>query len=98
MQQIKVYENGIRMVWEIDEENCLKLLHFSALPFQEEEIDGECAKVGFRFVELQLSGYDRPHERHGNKYIVTAPGYRLKYVSHRDEHTIRLRMLRINIE
>lgn len=93
MQQIKVYENGIHMVWEIEEENCLKLLHFSALPFQEEEIDGECAKVGFRFVELQLSGYDRPHERHGNKYIVTAPGYRLKYVSHRDERNENGRLL-----
>ena len=29
---------------------------------------------GFRFIEMQLSGYDRPYERHGNKYIVTAPG------------------------
>lgn len=93
MQQIKIHENNIYMVWEIDEENCLKLLHFSALPFREEEIDGECAETGFRFIELSLAGFDRPHERHGNKYIVTAPGYRLKYVSHKDERNANGRLL-----
>lgn len=42
---------------------------------------------------MQLSGFDRPYERHGNKYIVTAPGYRMKYVSHsesRNENGLQL--------
>ena len=93
MQRISIKENGIYMVWEIDGEGCLKLLHFSALPLCEEEIDGECADVAFRFIELSLAGFDRPHERHGNKYIVTAPGYRMKYVSHRDERNEQGRIL-----
>lgn len=98
MQKIKIYENGIYMVWEINEEHCLKLLHFSALPFQEKDIDGECADTAFRFVELSLSGYDRPLERHGNKYIVTAPGYRMKYVSHKDERNENGRLLTFTIK
>ncbi len=84
MKYIEVTENKIHMVWEIDSANCLKLLHFSALPFCKQEIDGESADVGFRFIEMSLAGFDKPHERHGNKYIVTAPGYRLKYVTHTD--------------
>ena len=84
MTQIEINENGIYAVWEIDEEEHLKLLHFSARPFHPEEIDGECKKEGFRFAEMNLSGFDRPYERHGNKFMVTAPGYRLKYVSHKD--------------
>ncbi|MBO5209702.1 MAG: alpha-galactosidase [Lachnospiraceae bacterium] len=93
MGYIKIFENNIHMVWKVDEDNGLQLLHFSALPFHEEEIDGECAQVGFRFVEMSLSGFDRPHERHGNKFIVTAPGYRLKYVEHKDGHNEKGRLL-----
>ena len=37
--------------------------------------------IWFRFVEINLSGYDRPYERHGNKYIVTAPGWHMRYES-----------------
>ena len=62
----------------------MKLLHFSALPFHEEDIKAPNTEDGFRLVEMNLSGYDRPGERHGNKYIYTAPGYRLKYESHKD--------------
>ncbi len=97
MRKIEIYENGIYMVWQIDEQQCLKLLHFSALPFQEEDIDGECAGKAFRFIELSLAGFDRPFERHGNKYIVTAPGYRMKYVSHKDEVNENGRLLTFTI-
>lgn len=93
MQRIEVCENGIVMVWEVDRQECLKLLHFSALPFEEKEIDGACAEVGFRFVEMSLSGFDRPQERHGNKYMVTAPGYRLKYICHKDGRNEKGRIL-----
>ena len=82
--RIEIEENNIYAVWEVDQEGCLKLLHFSAIPFRDEDIDGESAGVGFRFVEMSLSGFNRPHERHGNKFMVTAPGYRLKYVGHTD--------------
>ena len=85
MQLIKICENNIHIVWEIDDQKCLKLLHFSALPFKSSDIIAESTEYGFRFVEMNLSGFDRPYERHGNKFIVTAPGYRMKYVKHSDE-------------
>lgn len=92
-KRIEVLENGIYIVWEIDEKNELRFLHFSSKPFCEEDIKVESMDYGFRFVELQLSGYDRPYERHGNKYIVTAPGYRMKYVKHQDERNETGRLL-----
>lgn len=84
MRRIEINENGIYMVFEVDEENCLKLMHFSAKPFQESDIISPDTKEGFRFVEMNLTGFDRPYERHGNKYVVTAPGYRLRFVDFED--------------
>ena len=94
MQTIEIKENGIYLVWEIDEENNLKLLHFSALPFHREDIVATTMEYGFRFVEMNLSGFDRPYERHGNKYIVTAPGCRMKYAGHTDERNEKGRLLK----
>ena len=54
MQTIEIKENGIYLVWEIDEENNLKLLHFSALPFHREDIVAATTEYGFRFVEMNL--------------------------------------------
>lgn len=85
MERIQICENGIHIVFEITEDKCFKLLHFSALPFREEDIIARSTEYGFRFVELNLAGYNRPYERHGNKYIVTAPGYHMRYESHTDE-------------
>lgn len=93
MKAIEVNENGIYMVWEVDEQQFLKLLHFSSVPFCRENIQVESMDYGFRFVELNLSGFDRPFERHGNKFMVTAPGYRMKYVSHTDKQNQSGRIL-----
>lgn len=84
MGLININENKINMVLEINNENEVKLLHFSVLPFDEKDILNEEQKKGFRLVEINLSGLDRPLERHGTKYIVTAPGYRMKYDNHKD--------------
>lgn len=35
---------------------------------------------------MQVSGIDRAGERHGNKYIVTAPGYRMKFRDFSDKN------------
>lgn len=83
-KRIIVFENGIHAVWEINDEGILKLLHFAACPFEENTIRSTARERAFNFVEMNLSGFDRPYERHGNKYVVTAPGYRLKYVNHED--------------
>lgn len=84
MERLQIRENGIYFVLEITDDNEAKLLHFSSLPFQESLIRDEYEKTGFRLVEIALSGLDRPEERHGSKYTVTAPGYRMKYVEHKD--------------
>ena len=88
MQRINISENGLNLVFEITDQNEVKFLHFSQLPFQEELIRDDYEKTGFRLVEIELAGLDRPEERHGSKYTVTAPGYRMKYVSHKDERNI----------
>ena len=38
MNRIHINENGINLVLEIDDNNEAKLLHFSALPFNENDI------------------------------------------------------------
>ena len=85
MEKIVLEENGINIVIGILDDGTARLLHFSPLPFRESDIVKGAEEEGFPLVGLSLSGYDRPYERHGNKYIVTAPGYRLKYVRHTDE-------------
>ena len=79
MKRMTVTENGLHLVFEINGENEIKLLHFSALPFDERTLTSQDGTVGFRLAEVQISGLDRPGERHGLKYVRTAPGYRLKY-------------------
>lgn len=91
----KIHENGIYMVWKIREDGGVRLLHFSALPFDEKTLKNDYEENGCRLVELEAAGYDRPEERHGTKYIVTAPGYRMKYVSHKDERNETGRKLEI---
>lgn len=84
MQLFQTEENGIYLVWKITDEGSVRLLHFSALPFDPETIQNDYEEEGFRLAEVSLSGLDRPQERHGIKYTVTAPGYRMKYAGHKD--------------
>jgi alpha-galactosidase len=84
MERITISENKINMVLEITDSRQIKLLHFSALPFNEKDIVAKTMEGSFNLVEVNISGQDRPLERHGTKYIITAPGYRMKYDSHKD--------------
>ena len=95
MKKYIISENGLNMVFAVTDENEVKLLHFSALPFHEEDITAQNGWLGFRLVEVMVSGLDRPGERHGTKYIVTAPGYRLKYRTHNDYRNEKGRKLEI---
>ena len=101
MEYIKIYENGINIVFGITEKNQLKLLHFSSAEFNEADLckfGTECKaedvvrkkqfiEESFQLVQVNFSGYNRPHEKHGNKHIVTAPGYLLTYVGMDDTVT-----------
>ncbi|MCD7740933.1 MAG: alpha-galactosidase [Ruminococcus sp.] len=79
MKRIEIYENGIYLVLEIDDENRVRLLHFSAVPFDESTLTSRTGTFGFNLAEVQMSGIDRAGERHGNKYIVTSPGSTLRF-------------------
>lgn len=54
----KIHENGIHMVWKIREDGGVRLLHFSALPFDEKTIKNELQRKRMRLVELEAAGYD----------------------------------------
>ncbi len=72
-------ENKIYLFFENYKDGSLKLLHVGPHPFDPTTIHDSKNKVGFRLAEVQIAGLDRPEERHGTKFTVTAPGYRLKY-------------------
>ncbi|MCM1267631.1 MAG: alpha-galactosidase [Bacteroidales bacterium] len=109
MEYIKIFENGIHIVFGVNDKKQLKLLHFSAAEFHEEDlckVGRECKaedqgrkeqflEEAFQLVQVSLSGYDRPYEKHGNKHIVTAPGYLLTYEGMRDEENETGRRLTI---
>ena len=56
MKRIDIKENNLNMVYEITDENEIKLLHFSTLPFEEEDINSCEGTASFRPVEVLLSG------------------------------------------
>ena len=95
-ETIAIEENGIYFVFGITGDKQLKLLHFSSLPYRPETLekhiwykgsDETFLQEGYQLVQVSFSGYNRPYEKHGNKHIVTAPGYLLKYVDRKDERT-----------
>lgn len=102
--------NGIQIVFGLTDEQELKLFHFSRTEFDKENLcrkpDGAWQedqkswresqiKEGFQLVQVNFSGYDRPYEKHGNKYIVTAPGYLLKFEAIYEERNEAGDVLRI---
>ena len=93
MKIIDIHENGIYLRFAVIEQEILRLLHFSSRPFCEEDVVTEAIPEGFPFLGMNLSGFDRPYERHGNKFIVTAPGYRMKYTGHEDNRNEQGRLI-----
>ncbi len=87
-------ENGLFLCFLITQERQVKFLHLGREPFRKGSLCEEEMR-GFRLVETELAGLDRPQERHGTKYIVTAPGYRLVYDSRRDYRNVWGRKLEI---
>ena len=52
----------------------------------------------YNLLEIMISGQNRPGERHGNKYISTSPGDRMKLVYFADKHNEFGRKLEIHME
>lgn len=95
MKRIEINENGILMLFEVTEEQKVKLLHFSAAPFSDKDISTWGGTEPFNVVEVQVSGLDRPGERHGTKYVRTAPGHRLTLKEFRDDRNAVGRKLEV---
>ncbi|MBQ6675049.1 MAG: alpha-galactosidase [Ruminococcus sp.] len=104
-KRICYFENGIYLVFEIDDDNEIKLVHFSPSPLRDEDLESFCKEKGyalfdstksFRPVEINISGLDRPLERHGNKYIITAPGYRMKFKGINDTANQQGRLIEVS--
>ena len=47
MRRIEMQENTIQLVWEITDTNEIKLLHFSALEFEEENMISDTGTQSF---------------------------------------------------
>lgn len=93
-EKLEFQENGIYMVLGITQKEQVKLLHFGSVPFAEKELPwSDMLEEGFPLVQLDMAGFDRPYERHGNKYVVTAPGYRLTYDGIEDTRNEQGRLL-----
>lgn len=100
MEYITVEENGIHIVFGITKKNQIKLFHFSRAEFCKQDVCSfgrECkiedtgrraqlVEEAFQLVQISLAGYNRPYEKHGNKHIVTAPGYLLTYAGMEDTY------------
>ena len=82
---IEIEEDGLFLVFGITKEEQLKFVHFSSKPMEGFEDKEQYVMEGYQLVQVSFSGYNRPYEKHGNKHIVTAPGYLLKYVDFKDE-------------
>ncbi len=95
MRRMQIDENGILMLFEVTEEQKIKLLHFSAAPFSDKDISTWVGTEPFQVVEVQVSGLDRPGERHGTKYVRTSPGYRLTLKEFRDHRNASGRKIEV---
>ena len=98
MEYIRIQENGINIVFGITDDRKIKLFHFSAAEFDETllckgkplcrqaDLDNRDQNIyeGFQLVQVNISGFDRPYEKHGNKYCSTAPGCYYKYAGMTD--------------
>ena len=95
MKQIYITENGIHFVAEITDDNDIRLLHCSSLPYDETLIKDE-EKINYRMLELQASGYNQMGH-HNHKYINTSPACLLKYKGHRDYQNSKGRKLEFTL-
>jgi alpha-galactosidase len=93
---ISIKENGIYLVFEIAEDNDIRLLHFSPVPFNEDSIK-ENQKKWFRLAEIHVTG-ENQDDHHGSKHTGSMPGGCLKYKEHKDYRNEKGRKLEITTQ
>lgn len=77
MQQIKWDENGLNLVFEVNDQSEISLLHFGAAPYDPVTVQEE-QKAWFRPIEVQCTGDDRL-EYHGRTKKGSMPGARMLF-------------------
>lgn len=92
---IPIEEDGIYIMFAVTDEQQLKLMHFSSVPYAAQEESSQYLTEGFQLVQVNFAGLNRPYEKHGNKHIVTAPGYTLRFSGMEDERNDTGRKLTI---
>lgn len=83
MKRIAINENDIHMVFEVRCDK-VRLVHFSALPLDENTLVRQGEKDLYFPSEIQVTGRNRPSNWHGAKIVETSPGYEMKYLDFRD--------------
>ncbi|WP_438433197.1 alpha-galactosidase [Gorillibacterium sp. sgz500922] len=94
-QTIAIHENGIHLVFAVEPDGDLLLLHAGAAPLEEKLILPE-QRQGFRALELQASGEDRG-EYHGQLHRASYPGLRMKFAGHSDSRNAIGRKLELTL-
>ena len=61
MSTIGIEENGIYIVLGIRDDGIIHLLHFSSIPFCEDDLDTEDIREGFPHLVLRADSQDPPH-------------------------------------
>ena len=80
MKRIAINENGIHMVFEVRRDK-VRLVHFSALPLDENTLVRQGEKDLYFPSEIQVTGRNRPSNWHGAKIVETSPGYESIWIS-----------------
>ena len=95
MKRIEIFENGIYMTFEITDEEQIKLLHFSALPFRESSLSSAKDIRSFLVNEPKLVGHNCPKKHHGSKCSDTVSGYSLKFKDFSDTSDVIGRLITV---
>ena len=74
---ISIFENGLYLFCEVNDDLDIRLLHLSSLPYEKHSINDD-DKKWFRLVELQLTGQNHD-DHHGSKNTGTLPGKHLRF-------------------
>ena len=91
----KIDENGLHIVFGQDDNNHLKLLHFSSAPWDGHTGGNNWGSDPFYPVQVKITGENMPREIHGTKNSCVSPGYRLELVTFEDSRNEQGRLLTI---
>ncbi|WNR42898.1 glycoside hydrolase family 36 protein [Paenibacillus roseipurpureus] len=81
-QLLTIEENGLVVVYEVDEQQDVRLLHFAAEAFDPSGVPDK-HRPRCRALQLHITG-ENQNDHHGSKHTGTMPGGRLTYAGHRD--------------